>query len=169
MRQLEFNGYLKWYIADISGQSSFNIHRLVKLTEKNYRLFDSLMLYCCLNNKKDIFNKYTKNKYENLVKHISKDTFLSKKYNEYDFQKIWEGYQHQLKRVEYDNNIKDKIRNNTIKVMEEKGITKYRIYTDLNLNGGNINDYLTNGNVSKVSLETAKKIYYYVRDWENKC
>ena len=45
--------------------------------------------------------------------------------------------------------------------MEEKGITKYKIYNLLNLNPGNVNDYLTNGNIKKVSLSTSKKIYQF--------
>ena len=48
------------------------------------------------------------------------------------------------------------------KCQKEKHISNYRIYTDLHLNHGNINDYLTNGNVSKLSLATAQKILDYV-------
>ena len=50
-------------------------------------------------------------------------------------------------------------------MMDDKKITKYRVYRDLSLNPGNINDYLTNGNSKKVSMNVVKKIYNYCRNY----
>ena len=44
----------------------------------------------------------------------------------------------------------------------EKNISNYRIYTDLNLNQGNTNDYLRNKRFEKLSLDNIKKIANYV-------
>ena len=44
----------------------------------------------------------------------------------------------------------------------EKSISNYRIYTDLNLNQGNVNDYLRNQRFEKLSLDNIKKIATYV-------
>ena len=166
MRQLLFKNYLKEYIKDLSGHNTLSIHELVKAYKRNYRLFDSLVLYCALNGKKDLFNKYTKNQYADLLLSLNENNFLDNKYRDYDFSKIWDSYQHRINIVSYDKDTKKKIRSNIIKLMNEKNITNYRVYKDLELNPGNINDYLTNGNVDKVSLDLVKRIYNYVNKHE---
>lgn len=162
MRPLSFITFLENYIQDLSGIKTLNIHKLTKSSKRNYRLLDSLMLYCSLTNKKDIFNKYTNNKYKYAIEFLNEKTMLDQTYSDYDFAKIWDSYQHKINEYEYNNNIKSKIRDKIVKKMEEKNITNYRVYTDLKLNPGNINDYLTNGNSTKVSLPLVKKIYQYV-------
>jgi len=47
-------------------------------------------------------------------------------------------------------------------IQQQKQISNYRIYTDLKMNQGNVNDFLTNGNVSKLSLSSVEKIFDYV-------
>ena len=99
---------------------------------------------------------------ETTLPSLNKDNFLSETYRDYDFVKLWDGYQHKINLINYDNDIKEKIRDNVIVIMKEKNISKYRVYKDLNLNHGNVNDYLKNGNCEKVSLSIAKKIFNYV-------
>ena len=162
MRELGFKGYLEQYLKEISVDDSLSVSRLVKKAKKNYRILDSLILYCALTNKKELFNKYSKNKYLSLVNSLTADNFLSDAYQDYSFSKIWDSYQHRVNVVEYDNVIKGKIRINILKIMKQKDITNYRVYTDLKLNPGNINAFLTNADTSKASLDLVKKIYNYV-------
>lgn len=52
-------------------------------------------------------------------------------------------------------------------MQQDKHISNYRIYTDLKLNAGNINDYLTNDRADKLSLKTAlimKKSYCFAKN-----
>ena len=51
-----------------------------------------------------------------------------------------------------------------VELQEEKGITNYRIYKSLNLNPGNVNAFLKNGDVSKMGLNTVRKILEFVND-----
>ena len=134
------------------------------MSKKNYRLTDSLILYCVFEDKTHLLNKYFKGKYAVLINGLSKKNFLSDKYKDYDFAKIWEGYQHQSNLVKYDNAIKSRIRINILKAMKKHKMSNYRVYTDLRLNPGNVNDFLTNGNTSKVSLDLVEKIYEYVNE-----
>ena len=46
-----------------------------------------------------------------------------------------------------------------------KSITNYRIYTTLNLNPGNANAFLKNGDISKVSLDTTRRILQFVNEY----
>lgn len=93
---------------------------------------------------------------------MNEDNFLSDEFDDYDFKKIWDTYINKIKVYEYDDITKSQVHKNIIKKMDEKNISNYRVYKDLHLNPGNVNDYLTNGNVKKVSLETARNIYHYV-------
>ena len=92
---------------------------------------------------------------------LTKDNYLSDKFSNYSFGKIYQSYLRKTKTNEYDDETKALIRINILNSMKEKGISNYRIYTDLKANPGNVNDYLKNGNVKKVSLKLVKDIYRY--------
>ena len=164
MREQLFMNFLQDYLQDVSGLETCNIHKLANEMKKNYRIRDSLILYCALSgdNRKNILNRFTNNKYKEVMSNLNENNFLSDDYEEYEFRKIWNSYQNKIKIVEYDNYIKENARLTILKSMKEKGITNYRVYKDLNLNPGNINDYLTNNNLKKVSVATVKAIANYV-------
>lgn len=162
MRKLSFNSYLEQYLKDISGDVSLSVSKLFKKAKKNYRIVDPLILYCALTDKRELFNKRSKNKYKELIDSLTIDNFLSDEYQNYNFSKIWDSYQHRVNVMDYNNVIKSRIRVNILKTMQEKGITNYRVYTDLKLNPGNINAFLTNDDASKASLDLVKRIYNYV-------
>ena len=50
-------------------------------------------------------------------------------------------------------------------VKQAKCVTNYRIYKELNLNPGNVNAFLKNEDISKVSLDTARKILTFVNEY----
>ena len=52
-----------------------------------------------------------------------------------------------------------------IEVKEVKCVTDYCIYKQLELNPGNVNAFLKNGDVSKVSLDTVRKILSFVNEY----
>ena len=161
MRTLTFLAFLKKYMKDVSGHSTLSIHRLCKESKKNYRIIDPLILYCSLTSKKDIFNKYFGNKHFDVVGKLNETNFLDDEFRDFEFKKIWEAYQIRLKKTEFLMMFKGEIRERTISNLKKNNISNYRVYTDLKLNPGNINDYLTNGNCNKVSLKVAKQIYAY--------
>ena len=162
MRQQHFINYLKDYLQDVSGLPTANIHKLADASKKNIRIRDCLILYCALSNTQRILNKFTNNKYSDVLNKLDEYNFLSDDFSDFEFKKIYTSYQHKIKVIEYSDITKEKAHENIIRIMSEKGITNYRVYKDLKLNPGNINDYLTNNNVKKVSLDTVKRIYNYV-------
>ena len=163
MKKITFRGFLKQYLLDLSGQTSLSIHKLSKISKKNYRLLDPLLLYCLLENKMDIFDKYFDQNPD--LDDLTKDNYLDDRFADYSFQKIHQSYLRRLNINEYDLQTKTLIRDNILKMMNDKNISKYRVYTDLSLNPGNVNDYLTNGNSKKVSLDLVKKIYNYCSNY----
>ena len=161
MRKLSFETFLKRYLWDVSGKKTLSIHSLAELSKNNVRVFDSLILYCVLNNKKNVLLKYIDLEKNPELKNLNKDNYLDDMFSNYSFSKIHDSYLKKSNEVEYDNQIKSMIRKNILTMMKEKGITNYRIYKDLNANAGNINDYLKNNNTKKVSLKMVNKIFNY--------
>ena len=78
------------------------------------------------------------------------------------YQKVYNSYLFKINRVKNEEHTKSLMLLRIKDMQQQKHITNYRIYTDLHLNPGNVNDFLTNGNVSKLSLKTAEMIYDYV-------
>ena len=165
MRQQQFINFLKEYLQDVSGMPTANIHKLADASKKNIRIRDCLILYCALSNTQRILNKFTNNKYKDDLDRLNEYNFLSEEFSDYEFKKIYTSYQHKIKVVEYDDITKNKIHDNIVRTMNEKGISNYRIYKDLKLNPGNINDFLTNKNIKKVSMNTVLKIFDYVHEY----
>lgn len=161
MRKITFNSFVERYLIDVSGTRTLSIHKLYLMCRDNCRIVDPLCLYCVLNKKTDIFFKYFSDEKYDIFKSLTKDNFLDKRYSDYSFQKIYQSYLRKVNISQYDNEIKTKIRKNIIDMMKEKKITNYRIYKDLELNPGNVNDFLTNNNSKKVSLSLVKRIYNY--------
>ena len=50
-------------------------------------------------------------------------------------------------------------------VKHKKNITNYRVYKDLSLNPGNVNAFLKNADMGKVSLNTVRKILAFVQNY----
>ena len=96
-------------------------------------------------------------KFKNIIDGLSK-------IDDFYFEKIYDSYLHTINRVNYDKDIKGKIREQILALQKEKNVSNYHIYNSLNLNHGNINAFLKNNDTSKLSLETAKRIMYFVRD-----
>lgn len=165
MRKMTFVSFLEYYLSDVSGQSSLSIHKLFKLYKKNFRILDSLILYALFTDKMHILYKYIDDSKKHLLIGLTKDNFLEDKYDYFEFKKIYQSYIRKINKHEYRNITKQMSRKHILSFMAEKNISNYRIYTDLSLNPGNINDYLTNGNVHKVSLSLVEKIFRYCRDY----
>ena len=78
------------------------------------------------------------------------------------YQKVYDSYISEKDRYLRDDNYLSKIHILTLDNLKKNKVSKYRVYTDLGLNPGNVNAYLKHGDVSKVSRETANKILEYV-------
>ena len=65
----------------------------------------------------------------------------------------------------HDNKIKEMMFLRITETIKLKSITNYRIYTTLNLNPGNANAFLKNGDISKVSLDTTRRILQFVNEY----
>lgn len=161
MNKILFANYLKKYLFLVSNKKTTSINYLFNASKNNVRIIDPLILYCVFNNKTNLLNKCT-DKYVNLYSKIKEANYHFENFKDFDFVKIYDSFLHESNRINYDNDTKLKMRENILNIKKEKKISNYRIYTDLKLNPGNVNSFIKNKDVSKISLNATKRIVNYL-------
>lgn len=171
MRKLTFKGYLLSQLQSLSEVKSTSLYTFSYIAENNARLKDTLCLYLVLFTKENLKNKLL-NKYVflaedcNALKNLTIDNievFLNKD-NLSQYKTIYENYLYLRDKKNNDDKIKTIMYNKILEVKNLKKITNYRIYTALKLNPGNANAFLKNGDISKVSLNTTRRILQFVNE-----
>ena len=162
MRELSFKGFLQQQLCELSGLNSKSLYKFAKLSENNARLRNVLCMF---------LNYYVDEKLKNqLCKQFSflkeacdrlngiavEDLSLS------EYRTIYKNYLNYKNRKTNDDRIKTMMQKRIVEVQEEKGITNYNIYKTLNLNPGNVNAFLKNGDTGKVGLDTVRRILTFV-------
>lgn len=164
MRELTFKGYLQQQLCELSDCNSKSLYKFARLAESNARLRDVLCLF---------FNYFVDDKLKkqlckrfpylakgcDRLQGVSPD-YLDDSLSEY--KTIYENYLNQKNKKQNEDKVKALMQKRTVEVQKEKGITNYRIYKSLNLNPGNVNAFLKNGDVSKMGLNTVRKILEFV-------
>ena len=79
-----------------------------------------------------------------------------------EYRTIYENYLNQKNAKQNEDKIKALMQKRIVEVQAEKGISNYRIYKALNLNPGNVNAFLKNGDTGKVGIDTARRMLAYV-------
>lgn len=81
-----------------------------------------------------------------------------------EYHKVWRSYQSRRNKGQADEHTKELMRQKVKRLQAQKGVTNYRIYTDLKINPGNLNAWLKHGDGDKVSLETARRTLHYMEN-----
>ena len=164
MRKLTFEGYLKQYIQELSVCASYCLKKVDKEADSNYRVVAPAVLLAKLTGAKtaSLQSERLKKAFEACANVGDVEAALEENKLGEEYQKVYKSFLSASNQKENENHTKALMLARIRKCQKEKHITNYRIYTDLHLNHGNINDFLTNGNVSKLSLATAQKILDYV-------
>ena len=147
MRALTFKGYLLSQLQELSGVGGTSLYSFSKLAENNFRLKDALCLYLMMFTDKNLKNKLLK-KYDYLNDGCEKLSGIT------------------------DNNVEKYVSGKELseykticEVKQQKCITNYRIYKELNLNAGNVNSFLKYGNTDKLSVETVRKVLTFINEY----
>lgn len=168
MRELTFRGFLREYVKELSFCNSTNLSKLANELPNNPRLREPVILYSIFTDKQEILAQELNNdkEFEDLIINYQKDDLIEE-LNETNghlsigYMKVWKSYLTKKNKPQNENHTKELILRRVLENKSVKKISNYRIYTDLNLNHGNINAWLKNGECEKVSLETAKKVLKY--------
>lgn len=166
MKPLTFKGFLKAYLCELSLCGSLSIRKLEKEVDSNLRLLEPLVLYAKITLTKEqlsrLKNKRVQSALKVLENHSDVEQALQNKKLPEAYQKVYNSYLVRTNRIKNEEHTKMLMLPRIKEMQQKKHITNYRIYTDLHLNPGNVNDFLTNGNASKLSLKTAEMIFEYV-------
>ncbi|MCF0121432.1 MAG: transcriptional regulator [Oscillospiraceae bacterium] len=173
MRELTFKGFLTRYVRQLAQRETNSIYQLAaEAGGSNPRLREPLLLYAVFTQKQDVLLRATKEPvlreaYRQLVTLYTAEemTHLLEQASPVlpeAYHKVWRSYRSRKNRGQADEHTKELMRQRVKRLQEKNGITNYRIYTDLNLNPGNLNAWLKHGTGDKVSLETARKTLRYV-------
>lgn len=173
MRELTFLGFLKVYVKELSFCNSTNLTKLINELPTNPRLREPVFLYSILSNKQSMLAQKLNNdrEFEVLIKSYQKDKLIdvlseTNSHLSMGYMKVWKSFLTKKNKPQNDNHTKELILKRVIEYKNDKKISNYRIYSDLNLNQGNINAWLKNGESDKVSIEIAREILKYVKDFE---
>lgn len=176
MRELTFKGFLTQYVKQLSKS---NTNSLYKLAEEagcdNARLREPLFLFALYSDKQAVLLQATKDlslfaEYQKMVSLYSAQQMTQMFENNAsvlpnEYHKVWRSYQTQKNRGQADDHTKELMRLKVKRLQEQCGVSNYRIYTDLNLNPGNVNAWLKYGAADKVSLDTARRALRYVETY----
>ena len=175
MRELTFKGFLKQYVKSLSFANTNGLYKLaMEADSNNPRLREPLLLYALLSEKENVLLQAAKgsglrSEYVGLLAQYDKhsmevalrnnDPSLPERYI-----RVYKSYISVMRKPQNDNHLKQLMRDRIVRLQREKGISTYRIYTDLKLNPGSFNTFVKNGNYAKVSLDTARNVIMYLEN-----
>lgn len=164
MRELTFKGYLEQQLCELSDCQSKSLYKFARLAENNARLKDVLCLYLSIYVEEKLKDQLTK-KYSYLSKNCER--LYGKVPEQFDdtlseYKTIYDSYLNKKNSKKNDDMLKELMQKRIVELKDEKGISNYRIYKELNLNPGNVNAFLKNADVSKVGLNTVRRMLAFV-------
>lgn len=175
MRALTFSGFLAQYVKQLAAEETNSLYKLAaEAGSNNPRLREPLLLYAVYTQKEKVLLQATKEpnlrmEYQRMVTLYSAD-MMTEMFEQAspelpaEYHKVWRSYQSRRNRGQVDEHTKELMRLKVKRLQAQKGVTNYRIYTDLKLNPGNLNAWLKHGDGDKVSLETARRTLRYVEN-----
>ena len=171
MRALTFKGFLTQYVKELSQSNTLDLKRLAdEATAGNYRLGAPLVVYAVVAEKEEALLRSlgtsdAADDLRGMLRDMSGkpvEETLASGNAPADCIKVWSAFQVAKSAPDRERELKDAIRKKVLQMMKTGGYSKYRIYTDLKLNPGNVNSWLKNGDSNKVSYQNAERIMNYV-------
>ena len=173
MRELTFLGFSTEYVRSLSKSGTTSVFTLAKeAASDNPRLREPLLLYALASDKKDILLRAAKRFglvefYAHPLSVLEGNTLediMGKGLLPEGYQKVWRSYLAKKNSHYSDDMTKEMMRNRILRLQKEKGVTNYRLYTDLKMNPGNLNSWLKHGGGNKISLDRARDVLRYLSE-----
>lgn len=174
MRKLTFKGFLSAYIKELSEAKTVNLAVLAaEVNAGNHRLAAPLLLYAVEHQKSEALRRQLAacgagaelKEQLKLLEGMNLADLLQGNTLPEEYRKVWNSFCVRRDAAAHEEELKSAMRRKILRLMQDKGCSKYRIYTDLKLNPGNINAWLKDGDNKKVSYRTAEKIVAYVAQY----
>ena len=177
MRKMLFENYLLRYAQELTGSASTSLKKLLDLSLNGYsRAFEPIFLLFVLKGRgESAWELLKKTPYKDSTQYIlskspDESALMQLLAEENDdnasllrYRRVFQAYQNTLNKLSVDREASLIMRDKMLPLMKKKGLSNYRVYTDLGLNPGNVNSFLKNGDASRVSRETARKMLSFVQ------
>ena len=175
---LTFEGFLKGYCRELSGQQSLSFRKLVKqATTVEPRVAEPLFLLALAQGKAEYVlglseGSWMEEGYRGVLSLYdqagSMASLCAKSELPNRYANVWRAYRAVKEKPAADRRVNALMRKRTLKALKESGlkesgVTRYGLCRDLNLNKGNVYAYLA-GDDSKVSRKTARRIMEYAEE-----
>ena len=170
---LTFEGFLKGYCRELSGQQSLSFRKLVKQAMTvEPRVAEPLFLLALAQGKADYVlglseGSWMEEGYRGVLSLYGQTGSLAslcaedKLSNRY--ANVWRAYRGVKEKPAADRRVNALMRKRTLEALKDSGVTRYGLCRALHLNKGNVYAYLA-GDDSKVSRETARRIMEYAEE-----
>ena len=173
MRELTFRGFLKQYVSALSFEGTNGLYKLAKeAASRNARLREPLFLYALISGKENVLLQATKDaklreEYTKILELYDKELIQQAMVNgdpelPERYARVYNSYLRLKGRKKNKNYIKLLMRDRILELQRKKGVSTYRLYTDLKINHGNMNTFIKHGNCTGVSLETVRSAVTYL-------
>ena len=169
MRKLTFKGFLTRYVKELSYSNTLDLKKLAAEVAENHRLRAPLVLYAVVTGKDALLQDHLQKvkggdqlcAMLSTLRNKDVEKLLEDKEAPDEYLKVWNSYLVSSAAPDREEELKAAMRKKILQLLDEKQCSNYRVYKDLNLNPGNINSWLKNGDGSKVSYQTAERIVSY--------
>jgi hypothetical protein len=174
VRELTLQGYLKGYVRKLSAQDTNDVFKLAAEARTNHRLQEPLFLYAVSTGKVDLLLRATKEKelhdrFAELVVTLNSSSLeqaleAGSEHLDEGYHKVYRSYVSRRDRPERDDNTKELMHGRIVKLQADKNVSNYRLYSDLRLNGSNVNAFLKHKATNKMSLDNIRKMLQYLEN-----
>jgi hypothetical protein len=169
MRRPNFVGWVSRELKYLSGEDTLNLRRLAWLAQgKTPRLRERVVLYAIATKRIEklrsyIYDETWMDELDIVEKNLQPGDFNDLDDTEMNrlpdrYRKAIKSYQVAYNKINVRNSSKHMRWGKTVKLQKMKGVSNADIYRGLDLDAGNINAYLKNGDIDRVSLSTATEI-----------
>lgn len=170
---LTFEGFLKGYCRELSGQQSLSFRKLVKqATTVEPRVAEPLFLLALAQGKAEYVlglsaGSWMEEGYRRVLSLYNQAGGLASLCVKDDlpnrYANVWRAYRGTKEKPAADRRVNALMRRRTLEALADSSLTRYGLCRDLRLNKGNVYAYLA-GDDSKVSRETARRIMEYAEE-----
>ncbi len=173
MKKLSFKLFLRRYLADMSNTGTLSLKKLEEECKSNTRLLELTALYLLLDSKKAKLLRDNKITFPHIsgqfLKAVDKYQVIDGSFSDIekysDFDMLKKTYKSYLAEINNDSRLKALYCEKIIELKEKKRISNYRLYKDLSLNHGNVNDFLKNKSLKKMSFKNVKAMLAYCNNF----
>lgn len=173
MRQLTFAGYLKSYVPSLADTHSQAMSRLADRAQRRPRVLEPLLLMAAVTGRTDELARQMRDQPKllaelrllgELAEREELETALASEDPRLrpEYTKAWRSFVTRRDAAHRDARLKRVARDRVLEMETAKHVTRYRMAKDLGLNPGNLHAFLSQGNVSKLSLDHAYQLVDYL-------